>query len=241
MKLIQLTCWHWIWFIAFVCLVIILFRYWCSSKFQITKVYEHEGYRIQVIDNVFSEKECEQIIQLGLPRLKPAQVMGKNNQKEIHHSRTNEIAFVSSDEHPVLSKFIRMASRLAKDHLGKTASVLSHEDPQILRYRIGEFYGAHFDHCDENTKVCQEDLQSRNGQKRVATVLIYLNNVEQGGETKFPAFPGSPAIKPVRGRCVVFSNLDTMDQTKTHPLSLHEAVAPVSGEKWAVNVWLRGK
>jgi hypothetical protein len=64
------------------------------------------------------------------------------------------------------------------------------------RYAIGQKYGAHYDSLD-------------NDSPRVATVLLYLSDVEEGGETAFPGvshcdcgceqawgwFPGSAAGK----------------------------------------------
>ena len=45
---------------------------------------------------------------------------------------------------------------------------------QILRYGIGQKYGAHYDSLVE-------------GSPRVATVLLYLSNsTQEGGETAFP-------------------------------------------------------
>jgi len=53
---------------------------------------------------------------------------------------------------------------------------ISHqEDMQILRYGLGQKYGAHYDSLVEDSP-------------RVATVLLYLaNTTEEGGETAFPA------------------------------------------------------
>ena len=51
---------------------------------------------------------------------------------------------------------------------------MSHqEDTQVLRYAIGQKYGAHYDSLD-------------NDSPRVCTVLLYLSDVEEGGETAFP-------------------------------------------------------
>lgn len=53
------------------------------------------------------------------------------------------------------------------------------ESIQILHYENGEKYEPHFDffHDKTNQKI---------GGHRIATVLMYLSNVEKGGETIFP-------------------------------------------------------
>lgn len=69
---------------------------------------------------------------------------------------------------PIIS---RIEDRLAAwTHL----NVSHQEDMQILRYGIGQKYGAHYDSLVE-------------GSPRVATVLLYLSNsTQEGGETAFP-------------------------------------------------------
>lgn len=61
---------------------------------------------------------------------------------------------------------------------------------QILRYGLGQKYGAHYDSLVEDSP-------------RVATVLLYLaNTTEEGGETAFPAV----SMIPVR---VKFARIST--------------------------------
>lgn len=61
-------------------------------------------------------------------------------------------------------------------------NVSHQEDMQILRYGLGQKYGAHFDSLVEDSP-------------RVATVLLYLaNTTEEGGETAFPAVSTPSAI-----------------------------------------------
>ena len=69
---------------------------------------------------------------------------------------------------PIIS---RVEDRLAAwTHL----NVSHQEDMQILRYGIGQKYGAHYDSLVD-------------GSPRVATVLLYLSNsTQEGGETAFP-------------------------------------------------------
>lgn len=50
------------------------------------------------------------------------------------------------------------------------------ESMQVLRYNDGEKYDAHFDYFFDNSSTT-------NGGNRYATVLAYLSDVEEGGET----------------------------------------------------------
>lgn len=53
------------------------------------------------------------------------------------------------------------------------------ESIQILHYQNGEKYEPHYDYFhDKNNQAL--------GGHRIATVLMYLSNVEKGGETIFP-------------------------------------------------------
>jgi prolyl 4-hydroxylase len=53
------------------------------------------------------------------------------------------------------------------------------ESIQILHYKNGEKYEPHYDYFhDKNNQAL--------GGHRIATVLMYLSNVEKGGETIFP-------------------------------------------------------
>lgn len=53
------------------------------------------------------------------------------------------------------------------------------ESMQILHYENGQKYEPHFDYFHDKAN---QEL----GGHRVATVLMYLSNVEKGGETIFP-------------------------------------------------------
>jgi len=76
------------------------------------------------------------------------------------------------------------------------------EPPQVARYEPGQFYLAHFDAFDVTSGPGRECVAT--GGQRVATVLIYLNDVPPGcgGETAFPRL--GRKFRPVRGTAVVF-------------------------------------
>lgn len=53
------------------------------------------------------------------------------------------------------------------------------EDIQVLRYEHGQKYDPHYDYFADKVNIAR-------GGHRVATVLMYLTDVENGGETVFP-------------------------------------------------------
>lgn len=54
------------------------------------------------------------------------------------------------------------------------------EDLQVLHYEPGQKYDPHFDYFVDKVNIAR-------GGHRIATVLMYLSDVEKGGETVFPS------------------------------------------------------
>lgn len=89
------------------------------------------------------------------------------------------------------------------------------EHPSVQRYEIGQKYDLHWDYADDNN--------------RVLSALVYLNDVEEGGETEFPL--QSFKITPKVGRLAVFP---------ANFMWKHRALPPRSGVKYAAAYWCRG-
>ncbi|MCP5037557.1 MAG: hypothetical protein GY945_08165 [Rhodobacteraceae bacterium] len=62
----------------------------------------------------------------------------------------------------------------------------------------------------------------------------YLNDVEEGGETGFPALKIS--VRPRLGHIVIFSNTQPGND-HMHPHAFHAGFPPEAGEKWAMVMW----
>jgi len=87
------------------------------------------------------------------------------------------------------------------------------EQISMTEYLAGDgFYKAHFDFGPETP--------------RTISAVLYLNDVEEGGETYFDQFDIS--ISPKAGRLLLFPS--------THPFS-HEARNPKSGNKYVLVTW----
>lgn len=107
---------------------------------------------------------------------------------------------------------------------------------QVLRYDVGQQYRKHHDTTLLSyVQPCGP---------RVATFFIYLDDVEEGGETVFPHL--GIEVKPVKGRAVLWWNLDHAALRRgadpmvlaRDPRFYHAGLPPKQGVKWAANYWL---
>ncbi|XP_033103273.1 uncharacterized protein LOC117106042 [Anneissia japonica] len=94
---------------------------------------------------------------------------------------------------------------------------------QITSYQEGIGYKTHTD-CT---------IGSAEKRDRVATILVYLQDVDEGGETKFPEL--NISVRPVRGRALVWNNMNSAGDCQ--PLSLHEAAQVKKGHKYILQRW----
>ena len=106
------------------------------------------------------------------------------------------------------------------------------EPPQIAKYVQSQFYAPHFDAFDDTTAPGRQCIAT--GGQRVATVLIYLNEVGRGGGTFFPTL--KMRFLPKVGKALLFFPC-TLDG-KLDKLALHTGEEAVD-EKWVSQIWVR--
>ena len=74
---------------------------------------------------------------------------------------------------------------------------------------------------------------------RVLTLLLYLNDVTEGGGTSFPDLPGGGVVvQPRKGRAVLWPSVLDSDPRLKDGRTMHEALPVITGEKYAANAWL---
>ena len=116
-----------------------------------------------------------------------------------------------------------------------TGKPLSHmETPQVARYESGQFYEMHFDGQPKGGTAVSERFFDGGGQ-RVGTCLIYLNDVSDGGHTRFNRLGFE--VAPRKGCAVVFFP-GFADTGHLDPRALHEA-RPAVDRKYVCQVWIR--
>ena len=109
------------------------------------------------------------------------------------------------------------------------------EGLQLLHYRPGAGSAPHFDFLAPGNATNDASI-ARSGQ-RAASLVIYLNDVERGGETVFPEI--GLAVTPRVGHAVHFEYLDRHGQVDL--ASVHAAAAVQAGEKWVLTKWVRDR
>uniref|UniRef100_A0A453Q624 procollagen-proline 4-dioxygenase n=1 Tax=Aegilops tauschii subsp. strangulata TaxID=200361 RepID=A0A453Q624_AEGTS len=197
--------------------------------------------RAFVYHNFLSKEECEYLIGLAKPRMVKSTVVdsetGKSKDSRV---RTSSGMFLQRGR----DKVIRAIERRIADY---TFIPAEHgEGLQVLHYEVGQKYEPHFDYF-------LDEFNTKNGGQRMATILMYLSDVEEGGETIFPdanvnssSLPWynelsecarkGLAVKPKMGDALLFWSMKpdaTLD-----PLSLHGGCPVIKGNKWSSTKWL---
>lgn len=184
--------------------------------------------RIILFGNVLSHDECEQMIELSKPKMnKSTTVNNATGATELHKNRTSYGAFFQINETPFIANIDRRTSELMQ------LPIANGEGLQILNYRIGGEYKPHHDYFPPQETGSRVHV-ARGGQ-RVATLILYLNNVEDGGETIFPEI--NLKVAPKQGNALYFAY--TNSKSQVDPLTLHGGCPVLKGEKWIATKWMR--
>eukprot|EP01018_Ginkgo_biloba_P040212 Gb_21039 [translate_table: standard] len=188
-----------------------------------------------------TKEQCELIIGFAKTNLVPSSLALRkgetvDNTKDI---RTSSGTFISASEDKsgtldLIEEKIAKATMIPRSH---------GEAFNVLRYEIGQKYNCHYDVFNPAEYGPQKS-------QRLASFLLYLSNVEEGGETMFP-FENSQNIgigydykkciglkvKPQQGDALLFYSMftnGTIDLT-----ALHGSCPVIKGEKWVATKWIR--
>ncbi|WVZ22187.1 hypothetical protein V8G54_000731 [Vigna mungo] len=192
----------------------------------------------------FTKEECEYLINIAKPDMQKSAVVNSKTGKSMDSRvRTSSGAFLARGRDHI----VRDIEKRIADF---TFIPVEHgEGLQVLHYEVGQKYEPHLDYFMDN-------VNTKNGGQRIATMLMYLSDVEEGGETVFPNAKGNVSsvpwwnelsecakkglsIKPKLGNALLFWSMKpdaTLD-----PLSLHGGCPVIKGNKWSCTKWMRLK
>ncbi|KAM3366894.1 hypothetical protein ACQJBY_015905 [Aegilops geniculata] len=197
--------------------------------------------RIIVFHNFLSSEECDYLREIARPRLEISTVVDVATRKGVKSDvRTSSGMFVNSEERkfPVIKAIEKRISVFSQ------IPVENGELIQVLRYEPSQYYRPHHDYFSDTFNL-------KRGGQRVATMLMYLTDGVEGGETHFPqAGDGGECscggrmvrglcVKPNKGDAVLFWSMGFDGNTDSN--SLHSGCAVVKGEKWSATKWMRQK
>lgn len=179
---------------------------------------------IAIANDVITEKEISFIQSFARERLMRGTVTTKLGPRPSTNkiSQTTIIPFSESRKH--LKSFLTRLYALSNLH------ERSFERLQVANYSVGGVYNIHVDLLFPGVKE-NFTLATNN---RLLTVVTYLNDVTDGGETVFPEF--GIRSQPKKGNVLMFFNLFRNGTGNT--LTKHGSCPIIYGEKWIANQWV---
>ncbi|KAL3346376.1 hypothetical protein AABB24_025027 [Solanum stoloniferum] len=191
--------------------------------------------------NFATIEQCQGIVKMAKADLKPSSLALRKGEtaENTKGIRTSSGMFISASEDKtgildLIEEKIAKATMIPRTH---------GEAFNVLRYETGQSYHSHYDAFDPSQYGPQKS-------QRVASFLLYLSDVEEGGETMFPFESAQNMdanydfrkciglkVKPRRGDGLLFYSLfpnGTID-----PTSIHGSCAVIRGEKWVATKWIR--
>jgi prolyl 4-hydroxylase len=183
---------------------------------------------IAVLDGVLSDEECDELIQRSSDKMRRSTTVDpKTGKHEVIADRSSEGTFFALNADPFMARLDRRISEVMN------WPVENGEGLQILHYGVGGEYKPHFDYFPPEDPGSQ--VQMTIGGQRVSTMVMYLNEVEEGGTTIFPEI--GLEVVPKKGSAVYFEY--TNSQNQLDKLTLHGGSPVTRGEKWIVTKWMR--
>lgn len=167
---------------------------------------------------------CDELIRLTDERLRQSTTTDPFADSRIRTSRTSDIGTLGHNLVMELDELIAEAMGIHWSYADVT---------QTQRYDPDQEYKAHYDYFTpgsaEHGVYCQFTGQ------RTWTFMIYLNDVEEGGGTRFRRL--EKTIMPEKGKAVIWNNLNR--DGSVNPYTLHHGMKVRRGKKYVITKWFR--
>jgi prolyl 4-hydroxylase len=191
----------------------------------------HAAPRVFTAENFLPKPACAWLIKQARKNLQraPVQVGDQGGAFAIHSGRSNSVAGSNALQPDLVMQLtsLRIAAAIG-------VPLAQQEPTNILHYARGQQYGHHFDFFTEAEEAGFAHELRTVGQ-RIVTVLVYLNDDYEGGETDFPRLNWRFRGKP--GDALIFWNLSANGQRELR--SFHAGLPVTKGEKWLLSKWVR--
>lgn len=173
---------------------------------------------VTLFRQLFSAAECNYLRQAAEPGYTPSVVFDAQRRLVRDTIRTSDgSTFHWLIENPAVHALNRRLAAISGTAYDQGEAL------QILRYRPGQQYRPHLDFTPAADNI------------RVLTVLVYLNEGYEGGETRF--LKAGLDVKGRRGDAIVFRN--AFPDRRPDPRSEHAGLPVTKGTKYLASRWIR--
>jgi hypothetical protein len=175
---------------------------------------------VKVYNDIMSAADCENYIRI----FDIVDSMNKNVDVKESYRRCK--MFTDLDKNPVLFEPFKIAMKIVLERYKKEMDtgalnfLTNLEAPNIIKYEPKDPSGLNEFHS-------HSDNWSMESSSRQLSIIIYLNDVQEGGETVFPDL--DITIKPRQGSILVFPPFYNFT---------HKGNAPISGKKYIIATWI---
>jgi prolyl 4-hydroxylase len=189
-----------------------------ASRFKTDKL------QLYTIDAFLNDAECDELVSIIDRHLRPSSITLPTPDKAFRISQTSDLSLIDS---PVVAT---LDERIARA-LGIRAAYS--EGIQAQRYDPGGQFKYHTDYFEPGTPEYAQHASAQGN--RTWTFMVYLNDVESGGATHFPAI--DHAFMPVKGRAVAWNSLRSDGTVNAD--TLHAGTIVSAGHKIIITKWFR--
>lgn len=176
-----------------------------------------------LLDAFLKEEECERLTAIIKSRLRVSEIAAtREDDAGYRTSNTCDLGFLDDP-------LIRDIDRRICSMIGIDASYS--EVIQGQYYDVGQQFKEHTDYFEADQF---EQYAAARGQ-RTYTFMIYLNDVEAGGETEFLRL--GVKITPKSGRALIWNNLTPQGMPNHN--TMHQAHPVLAGYKCVITKWFR--
>ena len=185
------------------------------------------------IPNFLCKAECEEAKHAIDNGILQRSIVTNRKQADSRTSQTCHLRLETdnTDTNDIVTRIEQKLNRM----MGGDYDQVCAEPLQGQVYGVGDFFEKHTDWFAPNTEEYHQHCQERGGQ-RTWTVMVYLNSVEDGGETKFELIERE--FVPRRGTALAWNNFDS-DGVTPNQWTLHEAQPVAQGKKYVLTKWFR--
>lgn len=167
---------------------------------------------------------CDALVQLTDERLRQSDTTDAFADPRIRTSRTSDIGCLGHNLVMQLDELIAEAIGIHWSYSDAT---------QTQRYDVDQEYRSHYDYFTPGTRDYQVHCQFTG--QRTWTFMIYLNDVEEGGGTRFRRL--EKTIMPEKGKAVIWNNLNS--DGSVNPYTIHHGMKVRRGVKYVITKWFR--